>query len=130
MKLEKQVPSLELCKKLKELGYPQEGLFMWDTNEKLRVGIDKVNHPHSKTAYPDTIELEVSGEDWSIAPTVAELGEWLPHYVISRKVKDEWIINTTDDRLIKEANFTAESEVDVRSYMLIWLVENKHLEFK
>ena len=45
MKLEDQVPSLELCKKLKELGYPQEGYFRWEreyyVSEKFDLGVSQ-----------------------------------------------------------------------------------------
>lgn len=77
MNIEQQVTSLELAKQLKEAGYPQdESLFMWDWEGKLRVGINGVNTPHYKTAYPDTLKIET--DECFAAPTVAELGEKLP----------------------------------------------------
>ena len=66
MKLEHQVTSLDLSKKLKELGYPQEGLWWWV--------FDKVWKPlltGTPTIYKDKI----------VAPTVAELGERLPYEI-------------------------------------------------
>jgi len=63
MKLSEQVVSLELAKKLKELGYPQESLWYWNSNGEIR-RVDGFFDDDSKFI--------------AVAPTVAELGEWLP----------------------------------------------------
>jgi len=61
MKLEQQVPSLSLCKKLKSLSYPQEGLFWHGIGaqgqiENIYFGADKR-----------------MGYEYIVAPTVAEM---------------------------------------------------------
>jgi hypothetical protein len=73
MKLEKQVVSLELAKELKEVGYPQEGVFYWVEvhNEWIlwywkEVVIDK----HLDTKEQGCFVLS---REKIVAPTVAEL---------------------------------------------------------
>ena len=82
MKLENQVVSLELSKKLKELGVRQESLWWWEKNK---------SHPMT-----DGYVVIVSLKDCSSAFTVAELGEMLPFGVDSGK---------TDYDLGKEKSF-------------------------
>jgi hypothetical protein len=67
MKLEQQVVSLELAKKLKELGVKQESLFYWNRHKsEISWGLSQTNC--SKISHWETIS----------AFTVAELGELLP----------------------------------------------------
>ena len=71
MKLEDQVCSLELAKKLKELGVKQESLFYWwfvrnDMGDDVFVSDTK----------------PVNGTEYWSAFTVAELGEMLPKYIV------------------------------------------------
>ena len=86
MELTKQVPNLQLCKKLKELGWDKETLFVWSPIPKVvgkngiceTVGYDlaingKQRTYGSKVCYP--------------APTVAELGEALPEWVVFKGFK-------------------------------------------
>lgn len=76
MKLEEQVVSLELAKKLKELGVKQDGLFQWfrqfPGDDYLLHYIDYNHHEMDlkifKEHFPDSCS----------AFTVAELGEMLP----------------------------------------------------
>ncbi len=80
MILEKQVVSLELSKKMKELGFPQESLFYWvytdaplkdGSRNKILLGSD-LGESH----------WELGGEqDTYSAYTVAELGEFLPEQI-------------------------------------------------
>lgn len=68
LSLEQQVPSRELCEKLKDLGYPQEGIWCW------------------KTSLPKAKVWRFTGvepEDELVAPTVAEMGELLPQKIKS-----------------------------------------------
>ena len=68
MKLENQVVSLELAKKLKELGVPQESWFLWWHDDACHhfVGTDWKSHRVVAAAF-----------------TVAELGEMLPKDISS-----------------------------------------------
>jgi len=72
MELEKQVVSLELAKKLKELGFEQESYFWWQLHN------DKEYHLRdSESATGDEATFSLHKE-WCSAYTVAELGEMLP----------------------------------------------------
>lgn len=141
MKLEQQVPTLELCKKLKELGYPQEGLFWWIfhwmDNEKKKdweIGFDR----------GWGIETSEVSETKLVAPTAVELGEWLVKehnglcsYYWSY-IKERWECNThiKDEKKGWQNNSQMlhmehdETEANARAKMLIWLVENDYVSFK
>jgi len=102
---EKEVPSLELCKRLKELGFPQEGEgWCWYTNKEIL----RWKVVYNKGFYP--IE-ELYGE-YIKAPTCREMIEWIskvePHCIISYK-------SITPERLAKD---------------LICLAKNKRVKFK
>lgn len=148
MKLEQQVTSLEISKRLKELGVNQESLFY-----------------HAKTGYTGQYSfLGTKGEmslfaskelhdeaganstyDLVSAFTVAELGEMMhPHaYSIkgkSEKVEDKWICRywgeNTQDAILREHKTTighierADTEADARGKMLVYLIENNLLPVK
>ena len=134
--IRKEVPSLELCKRLKELGYPQD----WDgwRWEKLRgkseYEIGYVENPLYK--------LNPFVDDFIKAPTVRELGEWLPDKIplneygrkgVIRfyKEKGKYIYTIYD--LVKDDDiefFSDEYEVNARTKLLIWLKENEYIEFR
>ena len=76
MELENQVVSLELSKKLKDAGYPQEGLF-WHCLWTDRSTIEYVE------CDDDFVTITGGSLARIVAPTVAELGEEL------RKVQNE-----------------------------------------
>ncbi len=112
MKLEQQVVSLELAKKLKELGMKQDSHFWWHPDFTLvDIGYDSTN------------------KDRISAFTVAELGEMLPDYLEpgsyfnfsfdkgGRKY-DIAYVNT-------EHAIRGDTEADARAKMLIYLLENK-----
>jgi len=68
--LKKEVPDLELCRKLKELGYPQEGGgWYWVKNGLVYISV------FSKSVQR-RLDIQAKGEVVK-APTVAELGELL-----------------------------------------------------
>lgn len=69
--VEKEVPSLELCKKLKELGFPQEGGgWYW---------VKDTNSSSPRLTFMNELLQEMSPFVEEIkAPTCRELGEWLP----------------------------------------------------
>lgn len=119
MKLEQQVCSLELAKKLKELGVKQESLFYWleyksfpvkpwqlETKESLK----HVNYP--ERAIP--------------AFTVAELGEMLKKMDYSFPEFDgiAWVsIIRLEDSSYR--SFSADTEADARAKMLVYLLESE-----
>lgn len=140
MKLEDQVCSLELAKKLKELGVGQESLFYWG-RDSIDIGeyrhilvmrfngtlwhfddeVAKIQGKHGNNIWFGEIE---SCNDYS-AYTVAELGELLPMDVLF----NSWRMKNGDIRIgnptCKGMRFTANTEVNARAKMLIYLLENK-----
>jgi len=139
MKLEDQLPTLQQCKHLKELGYPQEALFYW-------VEADSRWDPYYRAEYDtwaDQYEKPSMKESKHYAaPTVAEMGEVLPRNFASFFCgMDLWrVANTfnyaTGNDIYHGApvytggsktfvNITATTEAQVRAELLIWLFENK-----
>lgn len=132
MKLENQVCSLELSKKLKELGLKQESLFYWQYNLMKR---EFIIVPKSLTK----VEYEnIKNTDYPVfsAFNVAELGEMLPNWVnicrlgkISGKNSGKYCCNynfigdVDDDKDSIET--IADTEANARAKMLIYLLENK-----
>lgn len=119
VEIKKQVPTLELCKKLKELGYPQDGLFWWNLfNKKVSYGVETTS----------ATEVRVV-----VAPTVAELGEWLPNDIdgnaqLIDSYKGLWLVGYAG---VYENGINYEkTEADARARVLIWLVENDYINFE
>lgn len=130
MTLEKQVCSLELSKRLKELGVKQESAFQW------------VPYPDGSTKYGEWYLQAVPMRDGKgiynmtgvSAFTVAELGELLPdipHYRLRiEKIGSSWGVQfraVSYDAPHGEVLFAwaASTEADARAKMLIYLLENK-----
>jgi len=149
MELTKQVPTLELCKKLKELGYPQEveelkwgGNFAYADRHlvgitSLGMGVEVFNGTFgcgATSGEPDIYGLD-EYEEVIVAPTVAELGEWLPQGFFTAKGLKwrSWFDDTDNSFEWKESDefdpIDEETEANARAKMLIWLVENEYLEF-
>ena len=82
MKLENQIVSLELAKRLKELGCKQDSIFKW--HSKLD---EKGNRVYTEIVYLPIKQME---QDYS-AFTVAELGELLPKDYYSQFNGDQWM---------------------------------------
>jgi hypothetical protein len=111
MPLEKQVVGLELAKKLKELGVPQESIFYW--NEKAGIA-DFYNH-----FMPTDREIA--------AFTVAELGEMLP--MLSSPLSSSCDFSRNSGKWqgihFPECHMVfAYTEADARAALLIYLIEN------
>ena len=136
MELTEQMPTLELCKKLKALGYPQEGLFYWTGKADFPEGhaLEGDNGTRRIVYQPD--KLPSKG---FVAPTVAELGEWLPRVIKGiSSVFGEFYLRIERNRgwkvgyVSKNGKATrfvsADTEANARAKCLIWLVENNYLE--
>lgn len=121
MELEQQVCSLEIAKRLKELGVKQENLYYWlEASDGARL---------MKNPILDTYKYF---KRYS-AFTVAELGEMLPRGTKSYLHK---CVDGCDSRYFdKEISYecqlhdkskttTAETEANARARMLIYLLEN------
>lgn len=89
MQLEKQVCSLELAKKLKELGVKQESLFYWVHDDLTRTYLATEKQLPIIQAGYNRIPHQSMAEDYGwrenvekcSAFTVAELGEMLPRFI-------------------------------------------------
>lgn len=133
MELYKQVVSLELAKRLKELKVRQESLFYWFSNAT--TGVWQL---FPKEGGPDIYPFE----DKVSAFTVAELGEYLPDNLVSsgmdsgkwdciygpRENGDDMPDSKWENHNKYEFGYiviTDNTEANVRAKMLIYLLENK-----
>ena len=122
--LEQQVCSLELSKKLKELGVKQESLWYWKCE---------------KTNETEFYELDIQKSDDLLfykvisAFTVAELGKMLSIWAVSkvtgsdRGQPDEWECATITD---PTKFYREKTEADARAKMLIHLIEQGIVKVK
>lgn len=135
MNIEQHVTSLEISKRLKELGVKQKSMFMWDYDGKLRVGIIQAISPHIKTAYPDEIEI-IKVEDCYSAFLASELGELLPKRLIGDHPLWYLTIHCNDNyhnvsyetfngRIQEDQGARDKNLADAMGKMLIYLLENK-----
>lgn len=131
MELKDQVVSLELAKRLKELGVKQESLFWWSWFDYApKDKYELVNREDVNTDYP-----------FYSAFTTSELGEMLPEAIREGHMTPEgydgilYILSfsRSDDRHFltyksgngwKLAQFDADTEADGRAKCLIYLIEN------
>ena len=122
MQLEKQVTSLELSKRIKELGVKQESLFWWHRSW------DNINKKENEP-YILFNNYEILESDFS-AFTVAELGELLNEIANRIDCGDTWY------HLAGQKKWTvgwggdmheelSDTEADARAKLLIYLLENK-----
>lgn len=119
MKLEQQVVSLELAKKLKELGVRQESFFYWKSDESEPYLV----HKSSRYYYS-------KGKLLASAFTVAELGEMLPReYFTFRTINEKGRGYFCSDNLELTGDNWAEAptEADARAKCLIYLIEQDYL---
>ncbi len=138
MKLEDQVAPLALAQRMKELGFPQETCFAWVSelldNDRDAIGVFA---RHALPAHGGATTL-------CAAPTVAEMGEWLPLGAFSARHDDgDWVAShppshdaavvasaisgaRTDSDLIA----IADTEAEARARLLIALAESGALDPK
>ena len=113
MKLEDQVCSLELSKKLKELGFKQESLWYWiNMPEGIQCDEGCSYTPGWKITRVGTLSFETAS-----AYTVAELGEMLPKIYKSFKHGNKWTCNAYMHIPAKNGR----TEANARAKMLIYL---------
>jgi hypothetical protein len=139
-----QFVSLELAKRMKELGFPQVSMFYWWWNKfGGHIGSDS-NPVRLEDKEPHNPQ---GGWNYCSAYSVAELGKMLPWFdkdgnelKISKYSHPSWQICYYNDR----ADFIgkgerhipsgfvseAKTEADARAKMLIWLAENKYIDPK
>lgn len=117
MKLENQVCSLELAKKLKELGVKQESYLVWQVPPKVYADID---FTMLKRANDQPYYYEREHYKTYSAFTVAELGERLRPLLKDGQEYDK----STDFQGEFEHSVWNDTEADARAKMLIYLIEN------
>jgi hypothetical protein len=133
MKLEDQVVSLELAKKLKELGVKQDGHFFWAEfrNDSASLG-DNMNIVHTQLLRIDQVAEyqdydHIEDLDITVALTVAELGEMLPVAINGTGVfmgGSRWCgYYKSNSEWNQGIEFKAQTEADARAKMLIHLIE-------
>ena len=158
MKIEKQVCSLKLAKKLKELGVKQDSLWFWyipsvDGNDKDLV-LDSKGRVLSRDGNFAEVHERIAGfeiiEKFS-AFTVAELGEILPeevkteeldfHFRTKKKKDNHWIVKYVGRKgsgtsfrynsLKKNSEGEkGKTESDARAKCLCYLIENNLIKNK
>ncbi len=139
MKLEDQVISLDLAKRMKELGFVQESLWYWQEGTHYTTYV--CNIVSSGISNSNKEAWCGNREDYS-AYTVAELGEMLPtpllekyHFTCSKYGSEwecwfeKWNNNGYCERAVQKdiMNQYATTEADARAKMLIYLKENNLL---
>lgn len=137
MNLEKQVCSLELAKKLKEFGAPQESYFWWTIPEG---GNEKDYFVSNEDAFGFCEQDTCSFNHGRVsAYTVVELGELLPvrvnfdYWIRHEKEPDGksismYIESDRDGDYIRMSSDWQDTEANARAKMLVYLLENKLIE--
>jgi len=135
---ELEVPDLELCKKLQELGYPQEtGGWYYVKILFPRKWVLCLKNPTENLFYScrEGKKYFYRVQDYIKAPTVRELGERLPssikwdHTLLCGKMLSGTYFCGVYKKGITFTEVSADKEANARAKMLIWLVENKYIEF-
>lgn len=121
MNIEQQVTSLELSKRLKELGVKQESLFYWHNRPKVVGRSDyTINLKENTPSFKHQREVvDIHDIEYVSAFTVAELGEIIiPHY---KKLEQcEQFVPQNDKEFVK-CLFSP----DYYAKVLVYLLENK-----
>ena len=119
MTLEQQVVSLELAKKLKELGVKQESLFWWSV--PINQTVPEPDFSALEMCKPEVFYGKINWGKYFepiSAFTVAELGENLQPYL----QRDIWLRDQIAEAM-DDASYMR-NEADARATMLIYLLEN------
>jgi hypothetical protein len=117
----------EYGKKLDELGVTVESFFVYGDYIISEGG----GEPPYHCGYPlllRTAREFTDGNPFIPAYTVAELGEMLPDFVVSYHSVYRWICECRELEVGIARDFMDKTEADARALMLIWLIENKHVE--
>ena len=153
--LEKEVPSLELCKKLKEIGYPQDtdGYLWtnarkvwlcgesWEITEDFYLSDEKPYYPLG--GIPSTDWWKQKRDEWFSrlilykAPTVRELFDMLPGFIKIKEAvafliidKDEAFFSYTHNNISDGSPYFDGKLSDRLAKMLIWLKQHGYIDFK
>jgi hypothetical protein len=124
MELENQVVSLELAKKLKELGVKQESLFYWCV---------ACTKPHAffHLTSEESMNSGIGSGRYISAFTVAELINMLPNTIVTEKILEPLQINQYSiwafnyGRRVVFSAYTGDTFDDALARFVIYLIENK-----
>jgi hypothetical protein len=126
MELEKQVCSLELAKRLKDLGVKQGSEYWWVMQKKVGSSLNDPYLEHHYVFMSGWGEPTIySYERVALAFAVAKLGEMLHQAFAIMIAKRVVVIDPRGrwKRLVKTVN-QMQDEVDARAKMLVYLLEN------
>ena len=152
----KEVPDVGLCKELKRLGFSQkDGCWYWIECEiggliKTELVFYK-NIWLTPNCYGSDLYFPVGRggsavgiKEYAKAPTIRELGEWLPravslpdmidYYLTIVKVDEKWVVRYERVDSFGQLECFIDSgegdtEANARAKMLIWLAKNGHVKF-
>lgn len=129
MKIKDQCVSLELAKKLKELGVKQESLFYYQNNP-YNDGQDCIDLMINQKESVDGENVIMNSEcENNLNPkysafTSAELGEILPVWSdSSKRDTNDWHVRVFDKNIAIKHHSFGETEAEARAKMLIHLLE-------
>ena len=125
MNLESQVASLELSKRLKELGVKQESLWWWCFHTDKKQNFKRLES--SPCGFGGNCGNKNAPLGWCCSAfTVAELGEMLPDWIVSLRLDGNrgWVCYD-DDKVgnDSELEISDVTEANARAKMLIHLIE-------
>ena len=128
MKLEDQVCSLELAKRLKELGVRKDSIFYW-LEKPFRINVKENGEQEmieweTQLAFPPYSYIASDVKVYS-AFSVGELGEMLPLGKLAASSKDEsgWYMQVIAPIEKWKEMYPCKNEADARAKMLIHLIE-------
>lgn len=135
MKLEQQVTSLEISKRLKELGVKQESYFWWELQHENVLSTGSILRLPSKIVDIHYYNGTSPKTGFISAFTVAELGEMFPKWVSSwcdvenyeengEKYGRTYVCGREQEMKKGEQFFVDLTEADARGKMLVYLLEN------
>jgi len=122
--IEKEVPSVELCKKLKELGYPQtSGGWYWRY---------RLPQKWELTFFYTGERGAIPFEEYIKAPTCREMGEFFPPMIDTVRLPLDYPQYAGKFCCLRKGKIetVADTEAEARAKMLIWLVENGYVKFQ
>ena len=131
MKLEQQVTSLYLSKRLKELGMKQESLFYWIDifpcfNDEVRIEPKDSMEAHLEHCGLSDLAKGLAKDKCYSAFTVAELGEIMKDVDIA--MPKYWGGNWEFEDTNTEKFIFSDTEANARARMMIYLIENELLK--
>jgi hypothetical protein len=131
MELEKQICSLELAKRLKELGVEQGSIWAWREHTSKLDGVESgISSNICANEGRKSGNFDTYKDEYFAAFTVAEFGEMLQAGLVRgwKGINGKWycVWAYSPEKLEDKhpTTFEATTEADARAKMLIYLIEN------